>query len=156
MLQDLSPTARQLTETFSVFRETIAGFPPGALDRQFGGRSQSVTDIVSHVVAAQHRYDSLIRKTSDSPPSVPTLPSPATNLALCGALDLAVEEALACLEAVTPDTLHDPLAYTWGDWVADSSGNPLDARWFAGQMLRHAAYHLGQVNVYALMLASEG
>ena len=55
---------------------------------------------------------------------------------------------------MTPERLRQIRADRWGPLGPEVPG-PLDALWFALQMMRHSAYHLGQINVYLLLLEGE-
>jgi hypothetical protein len=53
-------------------------------------------------------------------------------------------------ERMTPAGLRQTRADRWNPLAPVVEG-PLDAQWFALQMVRHSAYHLGQLNVYLLI-----
>jgi uncharacterized damage-inducible protein DinB len=156
MLSELQILAKQLRETFGVLRRAVADFPADKLTWRPDGNARAVTEIVAHIVSAQRLYVRVINdgasredyRLMSSPPSL-------NHAALVLSIDAALQEALACLEKVTPEQLDKPCATSWGDWDDGSSGVPLTVRWMAGQMLRHASYHLGQINAYALMLENK-
>ena len=63
------------------------------------------------------------------------------------------QQVHATLSRMTPDTLGQARADGW-DPLGPEVAGPLDGLWFALQMVRHSAYHLGQLNV--LLIVWEG
>jgi hypothetical protein len=69
-----------------------------------------------------------------------------------------LEESEGCVrdafEGMTLEALLQTRADCWRPLGPEVEG-PLDALWFALQMVRHSAYHLGQINVYLLLWEGE-
>lgn len=80
-------------------------------------------------------------------------PKTPTHAWLVARLDESRERVLEVFEAMTDESLTRPCADDWtpldDDCVVEG---PLDALWFALQVVRHTAYHLGQLNAYRLVL----
>jgi hypothetical protein len=68
-------------------------------------------------------------------------------------VNMSREHVRAVFDTLPPDRLHAPCADDWATLGPVVPG-PLDALWFAYQMITHAAYHLGQIN-YIVLLGGE-
>lgn len=152
MIPELSTPAQQLRETFRLFQKAVGEVPETLLNQNFGGKTRSVAAIVGHVIAAQTRYETLVQNGIDGG-EIPTVEFPIVSHAtLVDALEQSLAGGLRCLENVAASEVGKPLAQWWGVWVGGKEETALDVTWFAAQMVRHAAYHCGQIYVYALML----
>ena len=72
-------------------------------------------------------------------------------------LDSSLAVSREVLEGVTAENLTESRE---NDWCPNCEEQliqgPLDALWFAMQMVRHTAYHLGQLNLYLRLLEADG
>lgn len=152
MIPELSTHAQQLTETFHLFQKAITEIPETDLDRTFGGKTRSVVAITAHVLEGQIRYNQVVEKGVADSVITPAPFESISHAALFDALEKSLAESLAVLERVPATAIDQPLAKKWGVWNDGSTETPLDVRWFAAQMVRHAAYHSAQIFVYSLML----
>jgi uncharacterized damage-inducible protein DinB len=153
VIREIEPVWKQFQETYHVLRGALAQVPDERLAWRPGGKANSIAAIVQHIISANRRYVGVI-EVSEGNPSVAAA-QPVTRTGLLQFLDESERHVRQALERLTPERLNEPRADRWGDWDDGSQGNTLDVLWFAMQMVRHSAYHLGQINLYLLMLEKD-
>ncbi|MES4792959.1 MAG: hypothetical protein C4321_08200, partial [Chloroflexota bacterium] len=158
MIAELEPIWKQLNETYESLRHALAHVPEERLNWQPGPTTNSVSVIVQHIVRANLRYASFLggpdpglqhRRREDL-----ATPEHAGERRERARLDDSERSLKATLERVTPDALRAIHAGEWYPLDSHAVG-PLDGFWFVLQMVRHSAYHLGQINLYLLLIEGE-
>ena len=92
--------------------------------------------------------------TGQPGPGIELTESPSRELLLRANWRLRRGEVQETFEQLTPAGLRQVRADGWRPLGLPVEG-PLDSLWFAMQVVRHSAYHLGQMNVYLLMWEDE-
>lgn len=152
MIAELEPVWKQLGETYDAFREALAQVPDERLHWRPGPKANTPADIVQHVARANVRYAGMMEQsTGGSRWEIEESPSRAR---LLERLDQSERWVRETFERMTLEALRQSRADSWNPLGPPVEG-PLDALWFAMQMVRHSAYHLGQVNVYLILLEGE-
>jgi uncharacterized damage-inducible protein DinB len=149
MTAELEPIWQQFAETCSALRQALAEVPDDRINWRPGPAANSVARIVQHIAGGNRLYSRMMRGDENGPRrAVEVEPDRARLLEI---LDESEQIVRQTFDAMTPETLRQVRAGDWNPLGPDVDG-PLDALWFALQTVRHAAYHLGQVNVYLLLL----
>jgi uncharacterized damage-inducible protein DinB len=152
MIPELGPIWKQLDETYEAIRQVLAEVSDERLSWRPGTRANSVAGIIQHLARANVRYASMI-DTGRPGPGIELIESPAREL-LLQRLEESQKRVQETFEQLTPAGLRQVRADGWRPLGLPVEG-PLDSLWFAMQMVRHSAYHLGQMNVYVLMWEDE-
>jgi uncharacterized damage-inducible protein DinB len=153
MIDALKPVWKQFEETYQALRHSLATVPDADLTWSPGGEAMSVARLVQHIASANLNYMRHMERSDrgrtwefqEAPP----------RAWLGERLDESEQRVREVFEAMTPESLARACADDWSP-LSDSNPveGPLDALWFALQAMRHTAYHLGQLNVYLLVLAA--
>lgn len=148
MTSELEPVWKQFTETYDALREALAEVPDDRLAWEPCPAARSALAIVAHIARANRRYGSLV--VGAGLPSAPPeqIPGRSRMLELLRESEDGVGEVF---EQMTPKTLRRRCADDWAPLGPQVQG-PLDALWFCHQIVRHTAYHLGQINYILLLL----
>jgi len=152
MIPDLEPVWKQFTETYEALRQALAEVPEDRLAWRPGPKANTVAGIVQHIARANIGYAHVMEHGERGPRWQPE-ESPSRQW-LLDRLDESAQRVQETFEWMTPERLRQIRADRWGPLGPEVPG-PLDALWFALQMMRHSAYHLGQINVYLLLLEGE-
>jgi uncharacterized damage-inducible protein DinB len=152
MIGELEPVWKQFQETYHALRLALAEVPDERLHWRPGPAANSVAGIVQHTARANIRYAEVMEagqrgerwEVEESPPRDRLLERLAES----------ERHVQGTFERMTPEVLCQPRADRWNPLGPEVLG-PLDTLWFAHQIVRHSAYHLGQVNVYLLLLEGE-
>jgi len=151
MIPELIPALRQLEENYEALRISLDSVPDDKLGWSPGGDTNPISVIVQHIARGNLVYATMIGPTDQRPPWRPE-PS-ISRQDLLGRLDNSLATSRDTLAGVTAENLRESRC---DDWCPNCDEQliqgPLDAEWFALQMARHTAYHLGQVNLYLRML----
>lgn len=152
MTTELEPVWKQFAETYDALREALAEVRDDRLAWKPCPTATSALGIVAHVVRANRRYSSLAAGTG--------LPSaPPEELAgrdrMLDRLRESEEYVRGVFEQLSPDDLRRTCADDWNPLGPPVAG-PLDALWFCHQIVRHTAYHLGQINYISLLVEGGG
>lgn len=145
---------RQLDETCEAVRISIDAAGAGRIAWKPAGNAPTFASIAQHIASGNLSYATVIGPNNvrrkwevDSSPSMEWLVE---------RLDESLATARRTLEGVTADNLHESRS---DDWCPNCEEQvitgPLDALWFAMQMVRHTAYHLGQLNLYLRIMPTE-
>lgn len=153
MIAALVPALRLLEENYEALRISLNSVPDVQLDWSPGADTNPLSVIVQHIARGNLVYASVIGP-EDHRPSWKPEPS-ISRQDLLDRLDHSLAVSRATLEGVTEENLRNSRC---DDWCPNCDEQliqgPLDAEWFAFQMGRHTAYHLGQVNLYLRMMGS--
>jgi uncharacterized damage-inducible protein DinB len=152
MIGELEPVWKQFQETYHALRLALAEVPDDRLHWRPGPAANTVAGIVQHTARANIAYAGMMvqgepgerRKVEESP----------GRDWLLERLDESERHVRETFERIALEALRQPRADRWNPLGPEVAG-PLDAFWFAQQIVRHSAYHLGQVNVYLLLLEGE-
>jgi uncharacterized damage-inducible protein DinB len=152
MIAELEPIGKQFTETYDALRQALAEVPDDRLHWQPGPAANSVATIVQHIAGANVRYAGMMLRGEPGERRKPE-ERPSREW-LLERLEQSERQVRETFERMSPEALLLPRAERWGPLGPEVQG-PLDALWFALQIVRHSAYHLGQINVYLLLLEGE-
>jgi len=152
MISELEPVWRQLQETYAALRDALAQVPDERLHWQPGPSAKPVSWMMQHTSRGNLTYAQFMEQGNVGPrPEIE--PTPSRQLLLDRLAD-SEQSVRQTFERMTSDGLRQARADGWAPLGPEVEG-PLDAHWFALQMVRHSAYHLGQINVYLLMWEGE-
>lgn len=151
MLDKLKPVARQLDETYEALHISLNLVSDEQLGWSPGGDTNTLAEIAQHIAWSNITYAGVIRaREIEREWQVEAAPARSTLLSRLEDSQRIAHDALAIL---TDDHIHISRA---DDWCPNCDEQlipgPLDGFWFAMQMVRHTAYHLGQINLYLRML----
>lgn len=148
MIPDLEPVWKQFEETYDALRAALAELPDERLGWKPCPTASMALGIVAHIIRANRRYSTLAAG-GDIPAGAPEqFPGRAQMMER-----LAESEAYVrgVFEQLSADDLKRVCAEDWAPLGPEVAG-PLDALWFCHQIVRHTAYHLGQINYILLLL----
>ncbi len=148
MIDTLQPIWKQFTETYEALRQALAEVPDDRLDWQPGPKANTVAGIVQHIARANCRYASMMER--GEPGELRSIEESPGRSRLLEQLADSESQVRETFERMSADRLFQVCAQRWNPLGPLVEG-PLDALWFALQIGRHSAYHLGQVNVYLLL-----
>jgi uncharacterized damage-inducible protein DinB len=152
MIPELEPIWKQFQETYSALREALEAVPDDRLAWRPGPKANTVSWIVQHINRGNLVYAHFMeRGDRGHPPEWEESPSRQRLVDLLADSERRVRETF---ERMTAEWLNQTRAEDWNPLGPEVDG-PLDAGWFALQMVRHSAYHLGQINVYLLIWEGE-
>jgi uncharacterized damage-inducible protein DinB len=149
---ELKPIWQQFVETYDALREALAQVPDDRMTWRPGPAANTAAWIVQHAIRANTVYASFMEHGERGAPW--EIEERASRERLLERLEQSETRVRECFERMTPALLAQTRAERWGPLGPEVEG-PLDARWFALQMVRHSAYHLGQLNVYLLLWEGE-
>jgi uncharacterized damage-inducible protein DinB len=152
MIPELEPVWKQFTETYDALRQALAEVPEDRLHWKPGPQATTVAEITQHIAGANRRYAAMIDGSAVTRGPLEEAPTRGRLLELVTESEARVQSVFEQLPA---DDLRRSRADQWNPLGPRVEG-PLDALWFAGQMVRHSAYHLGQINYILRLLEGEG
>jgi uncharacterized damage-inducible protein DinB len=152
MIGELEPVWKQFQETYQALRLALAELPEERVNWRPGPAANTVAGIVQHLARGNGVYASMMEQGQPGE-RWPDEGRPSRGR-LLERLAESEQRVQATFERMTSEALRRPRAERWNPLGPEVAG-PLDALWFAQQMVRHSAYHLGQVNVYLLLLEGE-
>ena len=152
MTRELEPVWKQFTETYDALREALAVVPDDRLAWKPGPAARSAGTIVAHIVGANRRYCSLAAGAGLPSRSLEEIPGRRGLLEL---LQESEEHVREVFERLSPEGLRRQCANDWSPLGPTVQG-PLDGLWFCHQIVRHTAYHLGQINYILLLIEGGG
>jgi uncharacterized damage-inducible protein DinB len=143
MIPELEAVWTQFTETYAALRRSLEAIPDDRLHWRPAPAAMTVAEITQHVIDANRRL--INRLLGDGAPGalVEDVPGQERLLEQLEEGERRVEAALAQL------TAEDLCRRSDGRWspIGDLEVHGVrDGRWFAYQMVRHTAYHLGQID----------
>lgn len=153
MLPELQPVWQQFQETYTVLRAALAVLPDDRLTWRPAPGATSAALIAQHIARANLRYASLMEGNPRRPEW--ELEEEALRERIRERLDASEARVRACFEGMTAEALRCVRADDWGPLSGPGVTGPLDSLWFAHQMVRHSAYHLGQIHYIHLLLGLE-
>jgi uncharacterized damage-inducible protein DinB len=151
VISELESVWKQFDETYAALREALAQVPDDRLTWRPGPKASPVAGILQHLARANVHYACVMdgghyeRWEPEESPS---------RQRLLERLEQSEQRVRECFERMTSELLRQTRAERWRPLGPEVQG-PLDALWFALQMVRHSAYHLGQLNVYLLWWEGE-
>jgi uncharacterized damage-inducible protein DinB len=152
MVPELEPIWKQFAETYDALRQALAEVPDERLVWRPGPKANTVAWMVQHIARGNIVYAMMALDERGERWELEERPS---RQRLLERLDESEGRVRNAFERITPAALRQTRADGWGPLGPEVRG-PLDALWFAMQMVRHSAYHLGQINVYLLLWEGEG
>lgn len=148
MTPELEPVWKQFEETYDALRDALSQLPDERLDWRPSAAAPSAAGIVAHIIRGNWRYSSLAAAADLPAPAsepIPDRPRMRQRLAESQA------QVQRVFEQLSTQDLRRVCAEDWSPLGPDVVG-PLDALWFCHQIVRHTAYHLGQINYISLLL----
>jgi uncharacterized damage-inducible protein DinB len=149
MLAELTPIWKQFEETYAALRQALIAVPDDWLAWCPAPGATCVAAIVQHIAGANVRYCNMIEHGERGRSW--DVEEHADRDLLLQRLALSEERVRSCLAGLDEAGLRRVIADRWHPLGPEVKG-PLDALWFAHQIVRHSAYHLGQVNYILLLL----
>lgn len=149
---ELVPAWKQFAETYDALRQALDEVPDDRLYWRPGPLASTVAGIVQHIARANIGYANMMDHADLEPRWAPEERPGRARLLV--RLDESEQWVRATFQRMTPATLAQSRADHWQPLGPPVTG-PLDALWFALQIVRHSAYHLGQINVYLLLWEGE-
>ena len=153
MTSELEPVWKQFAETYAALREALAEVPDARLSWKPGPATNGVDGIVQHVIRGNTVYANFMERGERGAVGEPE--ANPSRQSLLARLDESEQRVREQFERMTSETVRQVRAPRWQPLGPEAEG-PHDALWFAMQMVRHTAYHLGQVNLYLLIWEGEG
>jgi uncharacterized damage-inducible protein DinB len=151
MLFELEPVWKLFSETYDALRQALAEVPDDRLHWKPGPQATTVAEIAQHIAGGNRRYAAMIDGSTVTRGPLEEAPDRARMLQL---LVESEERVQSVFDALPLDDLRRKRADQWNPLGPRVEG-PLDALWFAQQMVRHSAYHLGQINYILRLLEGE-
>jgi uncharacterized damage-inducible protein DinB len=149
MIDELMPIWRQLGETYDALRGALMEVPEDRLTWKPGPKANTIAAILHHTTLTNCRLaEEMEHRGRGERWDVGESPS---REQLMEWLDKSLRRVGETFERMTHEGLRRTCADRWRPLGPELEG-PFDARWFAYNMVRHTAYHLGQINVYVLLL----
>jgi uncharacterized damage-inducible protein DinB len=152
VVETLLPIRMQFGETCDALRQALAALPDERLLWQPAPEASSVATMLQDIARTSEVYAYLIEHGEWGPSTeLEERPSRERLLERLTESERGVYEAF---ERMTPERLRQKRADRWWAFGKPAEG-PLDALWFAMEIVRHASYHLGQINLYRSLLEGE-
>jgi uncharacterized damage-inducible protein DinB len=149
MVTELEPIWKQFEETYAALRAALALVPDDRLSWQPAPDATPAGRIAQHIARANETYANFMEGVARR--AGWELEENASRERIHQRLDAPEARVRACFEGMTAEQLGSVRADDWRPLGEPVTG-PLDALWFAHQMVRHSAYHLGQINYIHLLL----
>lgn len=147
MIDELKPVWKQSEETYAAVRDLLDRTPDERIYWAPTPDAWSISDIVQHIARANVVYAMVME--GKEPLRRPRVERPNRS-ELTDCLDTSESFVREVFERITPDELFKSRADDWNPLGPDVLG-PLDGLWFAMQIVRHTAYHAGQIS-YVLQM----
>lgn len=151
MLTELQPIRQRWEETHDALLQIIEQLPADRWQWQPAAGATTAAGIVQHIANSEKRYVEAIRALERGHYPRKAVTDLATARA---ALDEAARLARECFDQLAAADLKRVCAETWAP-LGPRLDRPFDVLWFLEQIIRHQAYHLGQLNYLLLMCASK-
>jgi len=152
MVETLAPIGKQFRETCDALRQALAEVPDERLLWQPAPEASSVATMLQDIARTSEVYAYLIEHGGWGPSS--ELEESPSRERLLERLAESEQRVCEAFERMTPELLRQTRADRWWAFGRPAEG-PLDALWFAMEIVRHASYHLGQINLYLSLLEGE-
>jgi uncharacterized damage-inducible protein DinB len=142
MIRELEPIWKQFEETSSALRESLAAVPEDQLNTGQKEGARTPSELIQHIARGNHVYSAMMLGAEPArDPDQPNL----NRLALVSLLEASEQRVRYAFESLTEEDAHVQRDESWRPLGPLVTGS-LDAIWFALQIVRHTAYHLGQLN----------
>jgi uncharacterized damage-inducible protein DinB len=148
MIAELEPVWKQFTETYDALRQALAEVPDDRLSWRPSPAATTAAHITQHIVRANRAYAA---KIDDSTATHLPYEEQMSRERLLELLAVSEERVREVFEQLPAEDLRRTRADGRRALGPEVEG-PLDALWFAHQIVRHSAYHLGQINYILLLL----
>ena len=148
MIEDLKPVWKQFVETYDALHAVLKEIPDERLHWHPTPENSSAAEIAFHIARGNIAYANRM-ETGDSGER-PTYHSDITRAGLKAVIDQSLDRVRTVFRDLPPERLHAVCATDWEPLGPVVKGNQ-DALWFARQIVRHTAYHAGQLTYISLM-----
>jgi hypothetical protein len=152
MLDELKPIWTQLSETYDALRCVLTELPEDRLTWAPGPNAETLVAIIQHTTLTNCRLAEEMEHRGRGERW--EIGEASDRDRLLEWLERSQGRVQETFERITPQSLREPCADRWRPLGPELEG-PFDALWFALNMVRHTAYHLGQVNLYAMLIEGE-
>lgn len=150
MIPELNPVWKRWEETHAALLECLEQFPEDRFTWRPASKATTAGEIVLHIARAEMGY---AMRAAGQPGMRPDLVVTDRPSALA-TVALGAEHARRTADTLTADDLERVVAAEWHPLGPRVEG-PLTALWFLEQMIRHKAYHLGQLWYLTLLLTAD-
>ncbi len=151
VIDELEPVWKQFAETYDTLRQVLGEMTDEQLAWQPGPEARCAAAIAHHLARGNMSYCRQVGAEGTVPPR--EAPPPGRD-ELMDLLAQSEERVHTTYERLSTEDLRRVCADDWWPLGTPVEG-PLDGLWFCNQMVRHSAYHLGQI-VYITLLAPSG
>jgi hypothetical protein len=152
MVRELETVWQQFAGTYEAFRRLLAAVPEDRLTWRAGPEATSVAWIVQHVTNT-NRSDARMLERGERGEDDDYVENPRRRL-LLERLESSEQCVRDAFERMRREDLRE-FRLDRGHPLGPVEEGPLDAFWFALQVVRHTAYHLGQIKLYLLIWDGE-
>ena len=148
MIEELKPVWKQLVETNDALKAVLEEIPDERLHWNPTPDNPSAAEIAFHIARGNIAYANRMETgdSGDRPTFYPEISRGGLNAVINESLD----RVRTVFHGLPPKRLHAVCATNWEPLGPVVEGNQ-DALWFAMQIVRHTAYHVGQLNFISLM-----
>jgi uncharacterized damage-inducible protein DinB len=148
MIPELLELWGRWEETHDALLDCVVRIPDERLSWRPAPKATTAAEIIQHIARAEHVY-AMMALGETGPRIEPKVSDRDTALQV---IELGAAKARDAADSATTADLAAVRAERWGPLGPEVKG-PLTGRWFFEQMIRHKAYHLGQL--WYLVLMSE-
>lgn len=155
MVAALIPVWKRWEETHSALVDCLRQFPEERFSWKPAPAATTAAHIVTHIARAEILYAREINRAAGAVPDseAPGLDYGAVTdrTSALNAAEAGAAFAAGVVERLSVEDLDRVLADDWNPLGPDVEG-PLTTLWFVEQMIRHKAYHLGQLCYLSMLL----
>ncbi|HEY3414111.1 MAG TPA: DinB family protein [Armatimonadota bacterium] len=149
MIEELKPVWKQFVETYDALNAVLEEIPDARLHWNPTPANPSAAAVAFHIARGNIAYANRM-ETGDSGER-PTFYQDISRAALKAVIDESLDRVRTVFRDLPPKRLHAVCATDWEPLGPVVKGHQ-DALWFAMQIVRHTAYHVGQLNYISLMI----
>jgi uncharacterized damage-inducible protein DinB len=142
---------KHFVETYAAVDVVLEEIPDERLHWNPTTHNQSAAGIVFHIARGNITYANLMQSGDSG--ERPVFQPGISRGELKAVLDQSLHRVRTVFHDLPSERLHAVCATDWEPLGPVVKGNQ-DALWFALQIVRHSAYHVGQLTYIALMLQS--
>lgn len=150
MIPILQPVYQRWDETQISLLDCLSQFPADRYRWHPGPKASCAGDILLHIARGETGY----ARMALGQPREPLEAAVADHASALAVLQTAADRARDAFERLTEADLEQVVAEVWHPLSTKVEG-PMTPLWFLEQMIRHKAYHLGQLWYISLLLEED-